>query len=166
MSMQINAVGTVLNNADSNQTTAKSTTEDFQTMLPGKLNEDDQMMYDELKNAGVDLVKNPLSWQKQHVKSLAFPPFTAPASVKKAWIAQMNQLPADQKKQIQHDSSTLWLHALRSNQSLETDVHQTGFSYDAFMTELIHTAGKLSQTLSNAGSTVSFLSEFQKTLKA
>ena len=165
MSMQINAADTVLNNADSKQTPAKTTTEDFQTML-SELNEDDQMMYDELKNAGVDLVKNPLSWQKQHVKSLAFPPFTAPASVKKAWIAQMNQLPDDQKKQIQHDSSTLWLNALRTNQSLETDVQKTGFSYDKFMTDMIHDAGKLSQTLSNAGSTVSFLSEFQKILEA
>ena len=166
MSMQINAVDSALNKVDSKQKAAKTTTEDFETMLTGKLNEDDQMMYDELKNAGVDLVKNPLSWQKQHVKSLAFPPFTAPASVKKAWIGQMNQLSAEQKKQIQHDSSTLWLNALRTNQSLETDVQKTGFSYDEFMTEMIHNAGKLSSTLSNAGSTISFLNEFQKILEA
>jgi len=78
----------------------------------------------------------------------------------------MEQLPADKKTQIQHDSSTLWLSELRTNQSLETDVQKPGFSYDNFITKMIHNAKKIPQILSDAGSTVNFLSEFQKTPKA
>lgn len=166
MSMEVKIVNTALHNESSSKTVGKNQTEDAQTTSTEMLNEDDQMMYDELEHAGVDLVKTPLSWQKQHVKSLAFPPFTAPAAVKRTWVAKMDQLSADQKKQIQHDSSTLWLNALRTNQSLETDVQKTGFSYDEFMTKMIHNAEKVSHTLSDAGSTIGFLREFQKTLQA
>ena len=165
MSMKVKTVNPALNNTSSNRPVAKKQTEDFQTTT-GSLNEDDQMMYDELEHAGEDLIKNPLSWQKKHVKSLAFPPFTAPAALKRTWIAKMEQLPADKKTQIQHDSSTLWLSELRTNQSLETDVQKPGFSYDNFITKMIHNAKKIPQILSDAGSTVNFLSEFQKTPKA
>ena len=168
MSIQINPIGaTTASSLLGNKTTQQSNG-DFNAILNGELNDEDKTLYNELKSAGVDLSTHSLEWHKQHIKSLGFPPITAPSAVKKAWNEELAKLSPEQQEQVRHDVSVLWLSATYNDPSLEKAVTNYNFSYRSLINNFSSSAEaiakKSSQCFNNYGLINSFLDSFKANL--
>ena len=168
MSIQINATGATTASFSLGNKTTQQSNGAFNAILNGELNDEDKALYTELQNAGVDLSTHSLEWHKQHIKSLGFPPITAPSAVKKAWNEELAKLSPDQQAQVRHDASVLWLSATYNDPSLEKAVTNYNFAYrsliDKFSSSAEGIAKKSSQSLNNYGLINSFLDSFKAKL--
>ncbi len=168
MSIQINATGATTASFSLGNKTTQQSNGAFNAILNGELNDEDKALYTELQNAGVDLSTHSLEWHKQHIKSLGFPPITAPSAVKKAWNEELAKLSPDQQAQVRHDASVLWLSATYNDPSLEKAVTNYNFAYrsliDKFSSSAEGIAKKSSQYLNNYGLINSFLDSFKAKL--
>jgi len=168
MSVQINSAVITNSRSPISNNTAQQTNGDFNAILNGELNDEDKELYNELKNAGVDLSSHSLAWHKQHIKSLGFPPIIAPAAVKKAWNEELDKLSPAQREQVRHDASVLWLSATYNDQNLEREITNPSFSYGKLIDEFSSIAdginNKFSQCFSNYGLLQNFLANFKTKL--
>lgn len=90
--------------------TFNKTKSSFENMDIDKINEEeDKILYEKLKKAGVDLDKFTLKEQKKAIKG--FPPLIAPGHVRKAWRLTMEKLSPEEKKLVRGIS--LYFHAFK-----------------------------------------------------
>lgn len=61
--------------------------------------EEDKILYENLKEAGVDFENHSFQWQKEHI--VGFPPLTAPANVRRAYRLALENATPDEKKAAQ-----------------------------------------------------------------
>lgn len=171
MSIQISSSNNANYKINCNNDNNNVTKQRFSDVIDTKLNdnkslsEDDKSLTEELTKLGIDLDLYPLEYQKQHIKSLGFPPFTAPANVKKAWGEMLEKMPVGQRAQFQKNIIELMSAMKSNNKGLEEEMKNPNFSYSNFTQEMLNTASVFKGIAGfTSSSTNSFLTEFEANL--
>ncbi|HEY5561538.1 MAG TPA: hypothetical protein VIK72_07215 [Clostridiaceae bacterium] len=135
MSIEINSSNNTSYNTNYSIST-KDVGQNFNEVLSSSLDEEDQLLYERLKKAGVDLTNYTLEWQKQHIKTLGFPPLSAPSSVK-AWREMEEKMLSKEREQFQRNIISLMGTMKYNNKGLEEECKKPNFSYTAYVQEML-----------------------------
>lgn len=163
MSIQISALNdknyNIYNNKNSNNNNSKTNVQSFKDILSSKstgkddfskLDDEDKRLYADLKKSGVDLVHYTLDQQKHMIKTLGFPPLTAPSYVRKAWRETLGNMAPGQRETFQDNIMNLMCE-MRSRLGVDVDgmeqiMNGPGFSYTNFCDDMFSTAGTLANS--------------------
>lgn len=105
--------------------------------------EEDTILYNKFKKAGVNFKGHSLKWYKEGLRTLGFPPVTAPGYVRKAWREMLEKMNQQQRDKFERNIISVMGTLRYENSNLDNEMENPNFPYSALLDKMMNVAASI-----------------------